>query len=298
MKHRYKKRHTEEGREHGTTLPLSPLFEIQAAQCGKKHPPCRKRGVKSAPDFTVDPSAGLPQHQHHSWGLVASGGILWNLPPAHASVSQFVRPQVIPGPQPALMNPGSRWELTNQTPRCAQCQAGFLTKSFYPPSTRPAPVGPASRPAPRTAGSKTILLPDWPPQTQSPCQPLKPQAPEWLPKPEVWGSSHGRKEEKSSLRNNGCECMCAKLLQFCDSLQPYGLYSPPGSSVHRTFQARILACHAHLQGIFPTQGFNLRLLSLLHWQAGSLPLAPPGKPNNDWESPESWAKFGHLSSWS
>ena len=33
-----------------------------------------------------------------------------------------------------------------------------------------------------------------------------------------------------------------------------------------------------LQGIFPTQGSNLSLFHLLHWQAGSLPLAPPGKP--------------------
>ena len=32
------------------------------------------------------------------------------------------------------------------------------------------------------------------------------------------------------------------------------------------------------QGIFLTQESNLRLLCLLHWQAGSLPLAPPGKP--------------------
>ena len=39
-----------------------------------------------------------------------------------------------------------------------------------------------------------------------------------------------------------------------------------------------VGCLAHLQGIFPTQGSNLRLLHLLHWQAGSLPLAPPGKP--------------------
>ena len=36
--------------------------------------------------------------------------------------------------------------------------------------------------------------------------------------------------------------------------------------------------HALLQGIFPTQGSNPGLLCLLHWQAGSLPLAPPGKP--------------------
>ena len=28
--------------------------------------------------------------------------------------------------------------------------------------------------------------------------------------------------------------------------------------------------------IFLTQGSNMRLLHLLHWQAGSLPLAPPG----------------------
>ena len=34
-------------------------------------------------------------------------------------------------------------------------------------------------------------------------------------------------------------------------------------------------CHALLQGIFPTQGSNLCLLRLLHWQAGSLPLVPP-----------------------
>ena len=32
--------------------------------------------------------------------------------------------------------------------------------------------------------------------------------------------------------------------------------------------------------MFLSQGFNSCLLCLLHWQAGSLPLAPPGKPNN------------------
>ena len=39
-----------------------------------------------------------------------------------------------------------------------------------------------------------------------------------------------------------------------------------------------LSCHALLQGIFPTQGSNPCLLRLLHWQAGSLTLVPPGKP--------------------
>ena len=35
-----------------------------------------------------------------------------------------------------------------------------------------------------------------------------------------------------------------------------------------------------LQGIFLTQASNLHLLYLLHWQAGSLPLAPPRKPRS------------------
>ena len=39
-----------------------------------------------------------------------------------------------------------------------------------------------------------------------------------------------------------------------------------------------MGCHALLQGIFPIQGSNLHLLPLLHWQVGSLPLVPPGKP--------------------
>ena len=38
-------------------------------------------------------------------------------------------------------------------------------------------------------------------------------------------------------------------------------------------------CHALLQGIFPTQGLNSRLLHHLHWRVGSLPLAPLGKPH-------------------
>ena len=38
-----------------------------------------------------------------------------------------------------------------------------------------------------------------------------------------------------------------------------------------------MGCHALLQGISLTQGLNPHLLYLLHWQAGSLPLAPPGQ---------------------
>ena len=40
----------------------------------------------------------------------------------------------------------------------------------------------------------------------------------------------------------------------------------------------VVGYHFLLQGIFPTQGLNLHLLHLLHWQAESLPLVPPKKP--------------------
>ena len=39
-----------------------------------------------------------------------------------------------------------------------------------------------------------------------------------------------------------------------------------------------MGCHFLLQGIFLTWEMNLRLLHLLHWQADSLPVQPPGKP--------------------
>ena len=72
----------------------------------------------------------------------------------------------------------------------------------------------------------------------------------------------------------------AKSLQLYPTLcDPVGCRQP-GSSVHGILQARTLewVCHALLQGIFLTQGLNSCLQHLQHWEVGSLPLAPPGKP--------------------
>ena len=46
-------------------------------------------------------------------------------------------------------------------------------------------------------------------------------------------------------------------------------YSLPGTSVHGIFPSKNIevGCHFLLQGIFPTQRSNPRLLCLLHWQA-------------------------------
>ena len=64
-----------------------------------------------------------------------------------------------------------------------------------------------------------------------------------------------------------------------NSLRPYRLQPTrllcPGDSPGKNTG---VGCHVLLQGIFQTQGSNPHLLCLLHWQAGSLPLAPPGKP--------------------
>ena len=56
--------------------------------------------------------------------------------------------------------------------------------------------------------------------------------------------------------------------------------SLPRSCVHGDSRGKNteVGCHALLQGIFPTQESNPHLLHLLHWQADSFPLAPPGKP--------------------
>ena len=58
-------------------------------------------------------------------------------------------------------------------------------------------------------------------------------------------------------------------------LQPARLLCPWGSPGKNTG----VGCHhALLQGISSTQGSNSCHLHLLHWQVGSLPLVPPGKP--------------------
>ena len=46
-----------------------------------------------------------------------------------------------------------------------------------------------------------------------------------------------------------------------------------------------MGCYFLLQGIFLTQGSNLCLLHLRHWQADSLPLYHPGSP---------WGILGYL----
>ena len=72
-----------------------------------------------------------------------------------------------------------------------------------------------------------------------------------------------------------CMLSCSVLYDFVQpfGLQPARLLCPWDSLGKNT----AVDCCALLQGIFLTQGSNLCLLGYLHWQAGALQLAPPGK---------------------
>ena len=70
--------------------------------------------------------------------------------------------------------------------------------------------------------------------------------------------------------------MRVKSLQLCLTLCDPIDYSLPGSSVHEILQSRILEWVAMPSSKGSSQPReNVHLLCLLHWQAGSLPLAPP-----------------------
>ena len=76
-------------------------------------------------------------------------------------------------------------------------------------------------------------------------------------------------------------CVCDKSLQFCPAICDPMSCSPPRLYPWGSPGKNAKVCsHFLLQGIFPTQVSNPLLLCLLHWQAGSLPLAPLGKPLN------------------
>ena len=87
------------------------------------------------------------------------------------------------------------------------------------------------------------------------------------------------------VRACACVCECprahtpAKLLQLCPTLCYPMDCSPPGSSVHGILQARILEWVAmtSFRGSSRTKDRTHISLTLLHWQAGSLPVVLPGK---------------------
>ena len=82
---------------------------------------------------------------------------------------------------------------------------------------------------------------------------------------------------------------CATFIVHAKSLQSCLTVSDPMDYSHQVSlamgfsrQNTGVGCHALFQGTFLTQGWNPRLLCAVHWQAGSLILAPLGKPFIHW----------------
>ena len=91
-------------------------------------------------------------------------------------------------------------------------------------------------------------------------------------------------DKESELR----ECVYVKSLQSCSTLcDPWTVAHqvPLGFSRHEYRNGLPYPP----PGVFPTQGSNLCLLCLLHWQAGSLPLVLPGKPQGKCCTNSAWS---------
>ena len=85
------------------------------------------------------------------------------------------------------------------------------------------------------------------------------------------------KRKDSILRKD--MCVHAKSLQLYPTLCNAMNSSPPGSSVQEfSIQEPWSGLPCPLSGDLPNPGIELCFLCLLHWQVGSLPPPPPGKP--------------------
>ena len=84
--------------------------------------------------------------------------------------------------------------------------------------------------------------------------------------------------------------MCVLLDQSCPTLCSPTDCSPTGSSVHGVLQARILEWAAISYSRGSSQTGDQTRISLLHWQAGSLPVHHLGSPTPR----QVWLAFGKL----
>ena len=92
--------------------------------------------------------------------------------------------------------------------------------------------------------------------------------------------------------NKICKASSLKHITFCllcAVLSYFRLFATLWTVAHQAPLSRqdspvkstTVGCHTLLQEIFLIQGLNPCLLCQLHWQVGSLPLAPPGNPGSN-----------------
>ena len=88
-------------------------------------------------------------------------------------------------------------------------------------------------------------------------------------------------------------CVCSATSVVSDSLRPYRLQSSrllcPWDSPGKI---TVVGCRALPQGDLPDPGIEPMALTFLHWQRGSLPLEPPGKPQMQIQRTNQWLPVG------
>ena len=96
----------------------------------------------------------------------------------------------------------------------------------------------------------------------------------------VWHSPRGLRVRRACVLSR-FSCLLLFVTLWAAATQVLCLWDYPSKNTE-------VGCSALFHGIFPAQGSNPHLLHLLHWQGGSLPPEPPGKPKeSDWLS--NWA---------
>ena len=90
---------------------------------------------------------------------------------------------------------------------------------------------------------------------------------------------------------------CSKSLWLCPTLSDPMDCSPPGSSAHGILQSRILewVVISFSRGSSPPRDRTQVSHVYPHWQVGSLPLAPPGKPRDTDQLKSAVADYARFS---
>ena len=123
------------------------------------------------------------------------------------------------------------------------------------------------------SGERSMLklsIPDSQPQDKPQHIHTRPRSGRCVLSPAMWICS----TEPQHVMCCGLSCSAVSDSLWLHGRQPARLLWPWDSPGKNTGAG----CHFLIQGLFPDQGSNPCLLCLLHWQAGSLPLVPPGKP--------------------
>ena len=92
----------------------------------------------------------------------------------------------------------------------------------------------------------------------------------------------GNQTQKDKYYESPCVCVCvhacAQLINRVLLCDPMGFSPLDSCAWDSPGKSTGVGCHFLLQGIFLTQGLNLLLLCLLHWQADFFTTLPSGKP--------------------